>query len=365
MGKLTYILKRLAFVPLVLFVIMLGTYAIVELAPGGPIDQAVAEYKGHGDVLGNITGGSSETAGGNGANAQGPGGSDAHGGIPPDIMEKIKERFGYDKPFWERFSDMMLSYIQFDFGSDFYEGRPVVDIVLEKLPASAILGVATTLIVYLISIPLGMWKARFHRRKLDRVTDFLIVGGQAIPAFLFALMLIVLFASGQYFDWFPLRGLWSSDFAEMSFGEQVMDIAHHGFLPILAMVIGAFAGLTTLVKNSFLDELGKTYVAVARAKGLPAWRVMFGHVFRNAMLIVIAGFPAAFIGMFFTGSLLIEVLFSIDGLGKLGYEAALSYNYPIMFGTLFCFTLLSLILQIVSDITYMLVDPRIDFGKRG
>ncbi len=260
---------------------------------------------------------------------------------------------------------MMSQYLRFDFGESFYRDRSVVQLVLDKLPVSISLGLWTTLIVYLISIPLGVTKAVRDGSRFDVWTSTVVIVGNAIPSLLFAVLLIVLFAGGSYFDLFPLRGLTSENFSQLSTWGKIVDYFWHLALPILSLVIGGFAGLTLLTKNSFLDEITKQYVVTARAKGLSERRVLYGHVFRNAMLIIIAGFPAAFIGVLFTGSLLTEVIFSLDGLGLLGYEAAINRDFPVMFGTLYVFTLLGLMMQLISDLTYMVVDPRIDFGGRG
>jgi microcin C transport system permease protein len=260
---------------------------------------------------------------------------------------------------------MMTKFLTFDFGRSFFKDRPVVDLVLEKMPVSISLGLWTTLIVYLVSIPLGIRKAVKDGSRFDIWTSGIVIVGYAIPSFLFAVLLIVLFSGGRFFDWFPLRGILSDNWRTLSWPALALDYIWHMTLPVLAMVIGGFAGLTMLTKNSFLDEIGKQYVVTARAKGLTEHRVLYGHVFRNAMLIVIAGFPGAFVSIFFTGSLLIEIIFSLDGLGLLGFEAAVNRDYPLMFATLYFFTLLGLLMKIVSDIAYTLVDPRIDFDRRG
>ena len=272
--------------------------------------------------------------------------------------------YGFDKPAHERFWLMIKGYLQFDFGDSFFRDAKVTDLILEKMPVSISLGLWTTLLTYLISIPLGIRKAIKHGSAFDVWTSSLIIVGYAIPGFLLAILLIVLFAGGSYLDWFPLRGLTSNNFEQMSTGEQILDYFWHLVLPITAILIGSFASLTMLTKNSFLDEINKQYVITARAKGITERRVLYKHVFRNAMLIIIAGFPAAFIGMFFTGSLLIEIIFSLDGLGLLGFESTIQRDYPVMFGTLFVFTLLGLIVGIISDLMYTVIDPRIDFETR-
>ncbi|MNZ28398.1 Inner membrane ABC transporter permease protein YejB [compost metagenome] len=272
--------------------------------------------------------------------------------------------YGFDKPAPERFWLMLTSYLKLDFGTSFFRDAKVIDLIIEKLPVSISLGLWSTLIMYLVSIPLGIAKAVRHGSAFDVWSSTAIIVGYAIPAFLFAILLIVLFAGGSYFDWFPLRGLTSNNFDELSLGGKLLDYFWHLALPVMALVIGNFATLTLLTKNSFLDEIGKQYVTTARAKGLSENRVLYGHVFRNAMLIIIAGFPSAFIGIFFTGSLLIEVIFSLDGLGLMSFESAINRDYPVVFGTLFIFTLLGLIVKLIGDLTYTLVDPRIDFASR-
>lgn len=272
--------------------------------------------------------------------------------------------YGFDKPIHVRFLEMLRNYLVFDFGESFFRDRKVTDLILEKMPVSISLGVWSTLAVYLVSIPLGIRKAVRHGSRFDVWSSTIVIFGNAIPTFLFAILLIILFAGGNYFSWFPLRGLFSDNFETLSLGEKILDYFWHLTLPIISILIGAFATLTMLTKNSFLDEINKQYVMTARAKGLTEGRVLYGHVFRNAMLIIIAGFPAAFISMFFTGSLLIEIIFSLDGLGLLGFESALQRDYPVMFGTLYIFTLLGLVVGLISDITYTIVDPRIDFESR-
>ena len=272
--------------------------------------------------------------------------------------------YGFDKPIHVRFLEMLRNYLVFDFGESFFRDRKVTDLILEKMPVSISLGVWSTLAVYLVSIPLGIRKAMRHGSRFDVWSSTIVIFGNAIPTFLFAILLIILFAGGNYFSWFPLRGLFSDNFETLSLGEKILDYFWHLTLPIISILIGAFATLTMLTKNSFLDEINKQYVMTARAKGLTEGRVLYGHVFRNAMLIIIAGFPAAFISMFFTGSLLIEIIFSLDGLGLLGFESALQRDYPVMFGTLYIFTLLGLVVGLISDITYTIVDPRIDFESR-
>jgi microcin C transport system permease protein len=285
-------------------------------------------------------------------------------GLDPEVIEEIKKRFGFDKPLHVRYFDMLRHYIVFDFGESLFRGRTVVGLIVERLPVSISLGLWSTLIIYLVSIPMGIRKAVRHGSRFDIWSSTIVILGNAIPTFLFAILLIILFAGGTFLGWFPLRGLVSVNFSELNIIQKIGDYFWHLFLPILALVIGGFATLTMLTKNSFLDEINKQYVLTARAKGLKENRILFHHVFRNAMLLIIAGFPAAFISMFFTGSLLIEVIFSLEGLGLLGFEATMQRDYPVMFGTLYMFTLLGLVLGLISDLTYTLVDPRIDFESR-
>ncbi|MEC7629999.1 MAG: microcin C ABC transporter permease YejB, partial [SAR324 cluster bacterium] len=285
-------------------------------------------------------------------------------GLDPELVQEIERMYGFDKPIHVRFLEMLRNYLVFDFGESFFRDRKVTDLILEKMPVSISLGVWSTLAVYLVSIPLGIRKAVRHGSRFDVWSSTIVIFGNAIPTFLFAILLIILFAGGNYFSWFPLRGLFSDNFETLSLGEKILDYFWHLTLPIISILIGAFATLTMLTKNSFLDEINKQYVMTARAKGLTEGKVLYGHVFRNAMLIIIAGFPAAFISMFFTGSLLIEIIFSLDGLGLLGFESALQRDYPVMFGTLYIFTLLGLVVGLISDITYTIVDPRIDFESR-
>ena len=349
-----------------LFGIMLINFIIIQTAPGGPVEQAIAEITGEGaDITGRITqSGAGETLAPTAL--QGSSESRYRGaqGLDPEFIKELEQRFGFDKPMHERFFHMMKSYLVFDFGESFFRDRDVVDLVLEKMPVSISLGVWTTLLVYLISIPLGIAKARRDGSRFDMWTSFVIIIGTAIPSFLFAVFLLIVFAGGSYLDWFPLRDLVSENWDELSLGNKVTDYLWHITLPVFAMVIGGFATLTMLTKNSFMDQLHQQYVLTARAKGLTEQRVLYGHVFRNAMLIVIAGFPGAFVSILFTGSVLIEIIFSLDGLGLLGFEAAFNRDYPLMFGTLYFFSLLGLLLNLLGDLTYTIVDPRIDFEAR-
>ena len=358
-----YILRRLLLMIPTLLGIMTINFFIIQAAPGGPVDQAIAKIQGRDvDATTRFTGsgGERDTSKSTGD----PGGSRGSRGIPPEVLERIKKQYGFDKPILERYVRMLGDYVVFDLGESFQSNTRVADLVMSKLPVSISLGLWTTLLVYMISIPLGIAKAVRDGTRFDVMTSGVVIIGYAIPAFLFALLLIVLFAGGSFWQIFPLRGLTSDDWANLSWLGKIADYFWHVALPVTAMVIGGFATLTMLTKNSFLEEIGKQYVLTARAKGLVEWRVLYGHVFRNAMLIVIAGFPAAFIGVLFSGSLLIEVIFSLDGIGLLGFEAALNRDYPIMFGTLYVFTLIGLVLKLVSDLTYMVIDPRIDFERR-
>ena len=367
---LAYIVRRLLLVIPTLFGIMVINFAIIQLAPGGPVEQAIAEWQGQGvDATSRFSGTGSDIQGGNTeapAAQSGSGVSKYRGaqGLRPEIIAKIEKQFGFDKPAHERFLTMMWNYARFDFGESYFSNKRVVDLVVEKMPVSISLGLWTTLIVYLISIPLGVRKAVRDDSSFDSWTSGVIVAGYAIPSFLFAILLIVLFSGGRYFDLFPLRGLSSEGAELLPWWKQVLDYFWHITLPVLSMVIGGFAGLTMLTKNSFLDQIKLQYVQTARAKGLSERQVLYGHVFRNAMLIVIAGFPAMFIGILFTGALLIEVIFSLDGLGLLGYEAAINRDYPVMFAILYFFTLVGMLMQIVRDVMYTIIDPRIDFESR-
>lgn len=360
---LAYLIRRLLLIFPTLVGIMLLNFVIIQAAPGGPVEQVLARLQG--TEIG-ATARFSGSTGEGGVSARGDAGPRYHGarGIDPELIAELERQFGFDRPAPERFLKMMGSFLRFDFGQSFYRDISVVDLVLDKMPVSISLGVWTTLLVYLISIPLGVAKAVRDGSRFDVWSSSLVIIGNAVPSFLFAILLIVLFAGGRYLDWFPLRGLVSDDFDQLSLGQKILDYLWHITLPVLSLVIGGFAGLTMLTKNSFLDQINQQYVVTARAKGLSERRVLYGHVFRNAMLIVIAGFPAAFLGMLFTGALLTEVIFSLDGVGLLGFEAAINRDYPVMFGTLYFFTLLGLLMKLVEDLSYVLVDPRIDFASR-
>lgn len=360
-----YISKRLLLMLPTLFGIMLLNFVIVQAAPGGPVERMLAQTQGmESDVQARLGGGSDQVMSSSSNSSSNSSQYKGAQGLDPELIARIEKLYGFDKPAHERFWIMIKSYVTFDFGDSFFRDKSVIELVKEKLPVSISLGLWSTLIIYLLSIPLGIKKAVNDGSRFDVWTSSIIIVGYAIPGFLFGVLLIVLFAGGSYWDLFPLRGLSSSNFEQLSWFEQVIDYAWHLVLPVTAIVVSGFATLTMLTKNSFLDEINKQYVATARAKGLTENRVLYGHVFRNAMLIVIAGMPSALIGIFFTGSMLIEVIFSLDGLGLLGFEAALNRDYPVMFGTLFIFTIVGLLLKLISDLTYVFIDPRIDFDSR-
>ncbi len=360
MGR--YILRRLLLVVPTLFGIILINFVIVQFAPGGPIDQIVAAVTaGPMSTTTSISGGGGDSGV---VDVTDAGQLSSSHGLDPELIADLERQFGFDKPAHERFLRMVWSYLQFDFGESYFQDRPVLELVMERLPVSISLGLWSLIAIYGISIPLGVAKAVRDGSRFDIWTSTVIFVGYAIPGFLFAILLIVLFAGGNYLDLFPLRGLVSDNWRELPWPEKITDYLWHLVLPISALTIGGFATLTMLTKNSFLEEISKQFVLTARAKGLPERRVLYGHVFRNAMLIVIAGFPAAFVGILFTGSLLIEVIFSLDGLGLLSYEAVVKRDYPILFGTLYMFTLIGLVMHLVGDLTYVLVDPRIDFEAR-
>tara|TARA_Y100001970_G_scaffold288916_1_gene417691 strand:- start:85 stop:1131 length:1047 start_codon:yes stop_codon:yes gene_type:complete len=347
---------------------MLINFAIVQVVPGGPVEQMIAQITGtavestarfsgsnEGEInqdvsIDNFLSNDSKYRG-----AQ---------GLDPDIIKEIEQMYGMDKPAHQRFIKMIRDYITFDFGESFFRDQKVTSLVLDKMPVSISLGLWTTIIVYLISIPLGIRKAINDGSRFDIMSSTIVTIGYAIPNFLFAVILIVFFAGGRFYDIFPLRGLVSENFNELSLFGQIKDYFWHLTLPLIAMIVSGFAGLTFLTKNSFLDQINQQYVITAKAKGLTERKVLYGHVFRNAMLIVIAGFPSAFIGILFSSSLFIEVIFSLDGLGLLGYEAALTRDYPVIFATLYFFSLLGLIMGIIGDFMYSIIDPRIDFESR-
>jgi len=353
-----YILRRLLLVIPTLFGIMVINFTLTQFVPGGPIEQIIAQIEGGGDVFEGISGTASETI------DTGNEGYVGARGLPADFIEQLEREFGFDKPPLERFFSMMWDYMRLDFGESYFRSISVVDLVIEKMPVSITLGLWSTVIAYLISIPLGIRKAVRDGSSFDTWTSALIIVAYAIPGFLFAILLLVLFAGGSYLQIFPLRGLVSDNWEQLSFFGKITDYLWHITLPVLASTIASFATLTLLTKNSFLDEIKKQYVVTAKAKGLSESRVLYGHIFRNAMLIIIAGFPGLFISVFFGASLIIETIFSLDGLGRLGFEAAVARDYPVIFGTLFAFGLISLIVGILSDLMYVFVDPRIDFETR-
>ena len=358
----SYIIRRLLLVIPTLIGIMTVNFIIIQIAPGGPVEQMIAKLQGEAvSATERLSGGGEDVKGQKKAVSENTSKYRGAQGLAPELVEEIEQMYGFDKPVHVRFFNMMLDYATFDFGDSFFRDQKVVDLVLEKMPVSISLGIWSTLAIYLVSIPLGIRKALKHGTRFDVWSSTFVILGNAIPTFLFAILLIILFAGGSYLSWFPLRGLVSDNISNLSWWQQILDYFWHLVLPITAILIGSFASLTMLTKNSFLDEINRQYVITARAKGIAERRVLYGHVFRNAMLIIIAGFPAAFIGMFFTGSLLIEIIFSLDGLGLLGFESTIQRDYPVMFGTLFIFTLLGLIVGIISDIMYTVIDPRIDF----
>ena len=351
-----YIIKRLLLIPLTLLGILTVNFLIIQMAPGGPVEHMLAKYRGMNvDATGSLSSTATMNASTSTSKYQGA------RGVPDYLIKDLEKQFGFDKPVHVRFFNMIKDYATFDFGKSYYKDKTVSQLIWERMPVSISLGLWSALIIYLVSIPLGIKKALHDGSKFDVWTSFAVVLGSAVPVFLFAVLLIVFFAGGTYFQWFPLRGLTSSNWDELSLWGKIIDYFWHITLPVLTMVIGGFASLTMLTKNSFIDELGKPYVLTAKAKGLTENQVLYGHVFRNAMLIVIAGFPSMLIKMLFTGSLLIEVIFSLNGLGLLGYEAIMTRDYPVIFGTLYIFALLGLVLKLISDLTYSWVDPRINF----
>lgn len=381
---LPYILRRMLLVIPTLFGIMVINFGLTQLVPGGPFDQIEARLEGEGDALAALRGGADPTAGGQDEAGAYVGAR----GLPPEFRAKLEVEFGFARficpdgytgsltqqaqdcekemiPSTERFFIMMGKFLRFDFGESYFRSASVMGLIVEKLPVSITLGLWSTLLAYLISIPLGIRKAVRDGSRFDSWTSGVIIAAYAIPGLLVAVMLLVLFAGGSYWQIFPLRGLTSSNWDQLSPLGKALDYLWHITLPVLASTIASFATLTLLTKNSFLDEIKKQYVMTARAKGLPERRVLYGHVFRNAMLIVIAGFPALFISVFFGGSLIIETIFSLDGLGQLGYRSAVERDYPVIFGTLFAFGLMGLVVGIISDLMYVWVDPRIDFDRRG
>ncbi|QHI26633.1 microcin C ABC transporter permease YejB [Acinetobacter haemolyticus] len=351
----TYILKRLLLIIPTLFFILLINFAVIQIAPGGPVEQAIQQAQSFQGV--GLSGG--ETAQSSQTQYQGA------RGLSAEMVEQIKAQYGFDKSAPERFWLMLKGYLSFDFGTSFFKDKPVTQLLYEKMPVTISLGLWSTLLIYLVSIPLGIRKAKQHGLIFDKSTSLLLAVGYAVPSFVFAVLLIVFFAGGSYFQWFPLQGLVSENFAQLSMLDKIKDYFWHMSLPLLSIVLGGFAGLTYLTKYSFMEELNKQYVLAARSKGLTENRVLYGHVFRNAMLIVIAGLPEALVGIFFVGNLFIEIIFNLDGLGLMGFEAIVQRDYPVIFGTLFLFTLLGLILRLISDVLYQVIDPRINFDSRG
>ncbi|MGH7092773.1 MAG: microcin C ABC transporter permease YejB, partial [Stellaceae bacterium] len=328
----------------------------------GPVEQMIAKFRGQQiSATARITGNGDIKMQTGGEQSQYRGAR----GLDPALIAELRKEYGFDKPITERFFLMVRNYLTFNFGNSFFQDRSVVSLIKARLPVSVSIGLWTTLITYLVSIPLGIRNAVRDGTRFDVWTSGVVVVGYAVPSVLFAVLLIVLFAGGSYLSWFPLRGLVSDNWSSLPWPDKISDYFWHIALPITALSIGGFATLTMLTKNCFLDEINKQYVLTARAKGLTERRVLYGHVFRNAMLLVVASFPAAFVSILFTGSLLIEVIFSLNGLGLLGFEAAINRDYPIIFATLYVFTLIGLVLKLISDLTYMLIDPRIDFGTRG
>jgi microcin C transport system permease protein len=358
-----YILRRLLLMIPTIVGIMAISFAVIQFAPGGPVEQVIADLTGQnqGDRLsgtgGDLTGQQfgADESGGKYRGAQ---------GLDPDFIKKLEKQFGFDKPPLERFGQMMWNYIRFDFGESFFRNTTVIDLILDKMPVSISLGLWIMLFSYAISIPLGIKKAISDGSTFDVWTSGIIIVGYAVPGFLFGILLIVLFAGGSFFDWFPLRGIVSDNFYQLSWWQKILDYFWHMTLPLITLLLSAFATTTLLTKNSFIDEIKKQYVTTARAKGLNERQVLYGHVFRNAMLIIIAGFPSAFISAFFTGALLTEQIFSLDGLGRLGYESVVRRDYPIVFATLYIFSLMGLFVSLLSDLIYTWVDPRIDFDRR-
>jgi microcin C transport system permease protein len=361
---LNYIIKRILLMIPTLLGVMLLTFAVIQFVPGGPVEQIIAKLEGQNtDGTSRISGSGNETAGGE--NADGSGGKYRGAqGLDPEFIKSLEKQFGFDKPAHERFFKMVTDYATFNFGNSYYRDQSVISLIAEKMPVSISLGLWLTLITYLVSIPLGIKKAVKDGSTFDIWTSSVIIVGYAIPSFILAIFLIILFAGGSYWNWFPLRGLTSDNFASMTWFEKLKDYAWHLALPLTALGISSFATMTLLTKNSFLDEIRKQYVTTARAKGLTEKKILYHHVFRNAMMLVISGFPGAFLGAFFAGSLLIETVFSLDGLGYLTYKSALDRDYPVVLANLYIFTLLGLIVALISDLTYTWIDPRIDFESR-
>lgn len=359
-----YVLRRLLLMIPTILGIMAVSFIVIQFAPGGPVEQVIARISGQG---------ADDRLSGGGADAGTGGGFEMGGessryrgsqGLDPEFIAKLEKQFGFDKPPLERFGKMIWDYARFDFGESYFRDISVLDLILEKMPVSITIGLWITILSNLISIPLGIRKAVKDGSRFDVWTSGVVIVAYAIPGFLFGILLMVLFAGGSFFDWFPLQGLTSDNFDQLSLGGKIVDYLWHITLPLIALLLSAFAVTTLLTKNSFLDEIRKQYVVTARAKGLSERRVLYGHIFRNAMLIVIAGFPGAFISAFFSGSLLIENIFSLDGLGLLGWQSVLNRDYPVVFATLFIFSLIGLFINLLSDLVYTWIDPRIDFERR-
>lgn len=365
---LGYIIRRLLLIIPTLLGIMLISFIIIQATPGGPIENVISRMQGFEQGADSRLSSQNQdfVKRNNNVNQSSQTANKYRGaqGLDPALIKRLEKMYGFDKPAYERFFLMLKNYLMFDFGESFFKNAKVTDLIISKMPVSISLGLWSTLIIYLVCIPLGIKKAVSHGSRFDVSTSAMIIVGYAIPGFLFAILLIILFASGTFWQIFPLRGLTSDNFAELSTWGKVTDYFWHVSLPVIAMSIGGFATLTMLTKNSFLDEINKQYVVTARAKGLTENRILYHHVFRNAMLLIIAGFPATLISVFFTGSLLIEVIFSLDGLGLLSFESALNRDYPVIFATLYIFSLMGLLIKLISDLTYTLVDPRIDFESR-
>ncbi|WP_072391093.1 microcin C ABC transporter permease YejB [Hyphomicrobium sp. CS1BSMeth3] len=366
-----YLLKRILLMIPTLFGIMLISFTIIQFAPGGPVERVIAQLTGTDSAATSRIGGGGGDGMGAGGASQQAGGADASSsryrgaqGLDPEFIKQLEKQFGFDKPAHERFFLMMKNYLTFDFGKSYFRDISVLQLIKEKLPVSVSLGVWMMLLTYLISIPLGIRKAVHDGEPFDTWTSGLLVVGYAIPGFLIAVLLLILFAGGSFVQWFPSRGLTSDNWVHFSLWGKIVDYFWHLTLPLIALALGAFTTMAFLTKNSFLDEIRKQYVMTARAKGLAEGQVLYGHVFRNAMLLIIAGFPGAFIGAFFSGALLIETIFSLDGLGLLSFESIINRDYPVVFATLFIFSLLGLVVNLISDFVYTLVDPRIDFESR-
>ncbi|MGZ2422098.1 microcin C ABC transporter permease YejB [Rhizobium laguerreae] len=357
-----YVIRRLLLMIPTIVGIMAISFIVIQFAPGGPVEQVIVQLTGQADGADQRLSGGGDLMGDGGGDE----GSRYRGaqGLDPELIAKLEKQFGFDKPPLTRFGEMMWNYIRFDFGESFFRNTSVLDLIKEKLPVSISLGIWILIFSYAISIPLGIRKAVKDGSTFDVWTSGVIVVGYAVPSFLFGILLIVLFAGGSFYDWFPLRGLVSDNFDQLAWWQKPLDYFWHLTLPLISLSLAAFATTTLLTKNSFIEEIKKQYVVTARAKGLNERQVLYGHIFRNAMLIIIAGFPGAFISAFFTGSLLIENIFSLDGLGRLGYLSVVNRDYPIVFATLYIFSLLGLFVSLISDLIYTWIDPRIDFERR-